>query len=151
LTKCFLSLSRWSFGTNRIQLKADLQSVEELATIIANDFVSFASPSASSSFTAINVLPRTLKVQIFLRSVEQYHVDVRFLANQSEGMSPSRAKEEHSIRKELLDILLRDEADRLKLWLNPTQDSKRGPILSTSSPSPDVSLSCLFLQRCEVD
>ncbi|GAA6012158.1 hypothetical protein JCM11491_001767 [Sporobolomyces phaffii] len=101
----------WSFGTNRIQLKADLQAVEELASIIDNDFVSFVSTSSSTNLGTSDLLP-------FKTSV-------------------SRAKEDHSLRKELLNILLHDEADRLKLWLNPTQDSKRGPILPSSNLSPD--------------
>ena len=127
---------RWSFGTNRIQLKADLQAVEELAAIVESDLVSFSSASTSSSFTAINTLPRASKCP----SLESEDIEADLAVKNTGRTSPSRAKEEHSLRKELLEVLLSDEADRLKLWLNPAQDSKRGPILSPSQPSPDVRL-----------
>ncbi|GAA5990191.1 hypothetical protein JCM5350_001078, partial [Sporobolomyces pararoseus] len=123
----------WSFGTNRIQLKADLQAVEELAAIVESDLVSFSSASTSSSFTAINTLPRAFECP----SLESEDIEADLAVENTGRTSPSRAKEEHSLRKELLEVLLRDEADRLKLWLNPAQDSKRGPILSPSQPSPD--------------
>ncbi|GAA5911601.1 1-phosphatidylinositol 4-kinase STT4 [Sporobolomyces salmoneus] len=97
----------WSFGTNRIQMKADLQAVEELTLIIESDFVTL-NETVTSSATSV-----------------------------TDRANFNRVKEEHSLKKELLITLMHDEADRLKLWLNPTQDSKRGPILSSSSPSPD--------------
>ncbi|GAA5850869.1 hypothetical protein JCM3766R1_005907 [Sporobolomyces carnicolor] len=97
----------WSFGTNRIQLKADLQAVEELTTIIETDFV-----TPTETVTSLPLIA-------------------------TDRSSKNRAQELHGSRKELLVVLLRDEADRLKLWLNPTQDSKRGPTSSASPPSPD--------------
>jgi hypothetical protein len=38
----------------------------------------------------------------------------------------SKQREEHQSRQRLLRILLEDEADRLRLWLNPLLDPKRG-------------------------
>ncbi|GAA5841119.1 hypothetical protein JCM5353_003658 [Sporobolomyces roseus] len=109
----FSVLPTWSFGTNRIQLKADLQAVEELASVVDSDFLSFVFASSSSNLNSLSSTP---------------------LPNR---MSTSRAKEDHSVRKELLKALLDDEADRLRLWINPTQDSKRGPIMSSQNASPD--------------
>ncbi|GAA6062176.1 hypothetical protein JCM10212_005131 [Sporobolomyces blumeae] len=103
----------WSFGTNRIQLKADLQSLEELALIVESDQQSFISVVSSS--TAIDPATALLPGRT----------------------SVARAKAEHALRKELLKLLLDDEADRLRLWINPTQDEKRGPLLSSHSASPD--------------
>lgn len=36
------------------------------------------------------------------------------------------------MRKRLLQVLLQDEADRLRLWLNPLLDPKRGAVPSDS-------------------
>ncbi|GAA5933147.1 1-phosphatidylinositol 4-kinase STT4 [Sporobolomyces koalae] len=101
----------WSFGTNRIQIKADLQAIEEMLTIVENDFVSLALSSTSSPLDSPSTLPQRISV--------------------------SRAQSEHDTRKELAKVLLSDEADRLRLWLNPTQESKRGPIMSATGQSPD--------------
>ncbi|GAA5895284.1 hypothetical protein JCM5296_002030 [Sporobolomyces johnsonii] len=100
----------WSFGTNRIQLKADLQAIEELASVIQADAPSFAFTVSSAALEGgSTVLPHRLTF--------------------------ARAKEEHKVRQQLLKVLLDDEADRLRLWLNPMQDSKRGPMVSAQPPT----------------
>ncbi|GAA5971211.1 hypothetical protein JCM21900_000619 [Sporobolomyces salmonicolor] len=106
----FAARPTWSFGTNRIQLKADLQAVEELAAVIQADAPSFAFTVSSTAVEGgSSVLPHRLTF--------------------------ARAKEEHKVRQQLLKVLLDDEADRLRLWLNPLQDPKRGPMVSAQPPT----------------
>ncbi|GAA5868294.1 hypothetical protein JCM3774_000996 [Rhodotorula dairenensis] len=92
----------FTFGSNRIQLRADLQAIDELLGSVSSDI---------SGFDAI---------------ATSFH-DVA-LARLSRSASGSRQREQHQARQRLLVILLEDEADRLRLWLNPLSDPKRGAV-----------------------
>ncbi|GAA6004788.1 hypothetical protein JCM10207_001014 [Rhodosporidiobolus poonsookiae] len=99
----FSSRPIWSFGSNRIQLKSDLQAVDELLGTISADSPAFDS-IASASDDRASSLPGRISI--------------------------AAAKEHHRLRQQLVQLLLSDEADRLRLWINPLQDSKRGPLMS---------------------
>ncbi|GAA5861639.1 hypothetical protein JCM8547_000691 [Rhodosporidiobolus lusitaniae] len=103
----FSMVPRWSFGSNRIQLKSDLQAIDELASVVAADVPAFDN-IASASDERTSSLPGRISI--------------------------SSAREQHRLRQQLVKHLLVDEADRLKLWLNPLQDSKRGPLMSGDVP-----------------
>jgi len=97
----------WSYGSNRIQLRADLQAVEELyATVRSDQFPSNAfalSPAGSS------LLPGRVAVGL--------------------------AANEHGARQKLVLALLENEADRIKLWLNPLMDPSKGAVPAGKSPN----------------
>ncbi|GAA6029504.1 hypothetical protein JCM8097_003711 [Rhodosporidiobolus ruineniae] len=98
----------WSFGSNRIQLKADLQAIDELLSVIAADVPAFDS-IASASDDRASSLPGRISI--------------------------GSAKEHHRLRQQLVKVLLNDEADRVRLWINPLQDGKRGPLMSGEVPA----------------
>ncbi len=89
----------WSYGSNRVQLRADLQALEELHATVRSDQPSNAfalSPAGSG------LLPGRLAVGI--------------------------AANEHAARQKLVLALLENEADRLRLWLNPLSDPNKGAV-----------------------
>ncbi|ORY78396.1 hypothetical protein BCR35DRAFT_304996 [Leucosporidium creatinivorum] len=94
----------WTYGSNRIQLKADLQAVEELQAAIKSDSPSYGYIASSGS--SLRSLPGRFSV--------------------------SSAVALHNNRTHLLLTLLENEADRIKLWINPMMDAKRGPVPSRS-------------------
>ncbi|GAA6000790.1 1-phosphatidylinositol 4-kinase STT4 [Rhodotorula paludigena] len=105
----FAARPTWSFGSSRIQLKADLQAIDELARFVAADTPSFGSIASSFEARGLAALPNRISV--------------------------SSARSHHSQRKQLLGILLKDEADRLRLWLNPLGDSSRGATATGEAPN----------------
>ncbi|GEM09474.1 phosphatidylinositol 4-kinase [Rhodotorula toruloides] len=99
----------WSFGNNRIQIKADLQAIDNLLQAVQADSPTY--DVVSSSFEdgrPTAVLPGRALV--------------------------SSAKEDQRLRQQLLKALLSDEAERLRLWLNPLLDSKRGAVPGGETP-----------------
>ncbi|GAA5978734.1 hypothetical protein JCM10908_004462 [Rhodotorula pacifica] len=92
----------FTFGNNRIQLRADLQAVDELLGSVSSDVAGF--DMIATSFR-----------------------DLAFARLPAFGTS-SRQREQHQLRQRLLRILLEDEANRLRLWLNPLLDPKRGAV-----------------------
>ncbi|GAA5911077.1 hypothetical protein JCM6882_006870 [Rhodosporidiobolus microsporus] len=103
----FSTTPRWSFGSNRIQLKSDLQAIDEVLAVVSSDSAAFDNVASASDDRASSLPGR---------------------------ISISAAREQHRLRQQLVKILLNDEADRLRLWLNPLQDSKRGPLMSGEVP-----------------
>ncbi|GAA5914470.1 hypothetical protein JCM8208_004460 [Rhodotorula glutinis] len=97
----------WSFGNSRIQLKADLHAIEELNRLVSSDTPYYR--SFASNLDGQRALPGRL--------------------------SRSTAAEHHRSRQQLLKVLLDDEADRLRLWLNPLSDAKRGTPASGDMPT----------------
>ncbi|BGP13672.1 hypothetical protein JCM10213_002240 [Rhodosporidiobolus nylandii] len=108
LLQWFSSRPLWSFGSNRIQLKSDLQAIDELLSAVSADAPAFDSIASASDVRASSLPGR---------------------------ISISAAREHHRLRQTLVKHLLTDEADRLRLWLNPLQDSKRGPMMSGEVPA----------------
>ncbi|GAA6057472.1 hypothetical protein JCM3770_000778 [Rhodotorula araucariae] len=97
----------WSFGNSRIQLKADLQAIEELVRLVSSDTPYYG--SVTSNLNGQRSLP---------------------------GRTPlTTANEHHRTRQQLVKVLLHDEADRLRLWLNPLGDAKRGAPATGEMPS----------------
>ncbi|GAA5845618.1 hypothetical protein JCM9279_006050 [Rhodotorula babjevae] len=97
----------WSFGNSRIQLKADLHAIEELNRLVSSDTPYYR--SFASSLDGQRALP---------------------------GRLPrSAAADHHRSRQQLLKVLLDDEADRLRLWLNPLSDAKRGTPATGDMPT----------------
>ncbi|KAL8284182.1 hypothetical protein RQP46_004931 [Phenoliferia psychrophenolica] len=93
----------WSYGSNRIQIKADLQAVEELQVAIKGDAPSYGLYTSTFYPGSRNaVLPG--------------HI------------SPSAAKALQAQRHQLLLVLLENEIERLRLWINPMMDPARGPV-----------------------
>ncbi|KAG0655552.1 phosphatidylinositol-4- kinase [Rhodotorula mucilaginosa] len=90
----------FTFGSNRIQLRADLQAIDELLGSVTSDVIGLDA------------------------TVTSFH-DVAFARLPGFALA-SKQREEHQSRQRLLRILLEDEADRLRLWLNPLLDPKRG-------------------------
>lgn len=53
------------------------------------------------------------------------------------------------MRQQLLNVLLSDEADRLRLWLNPLGDARRGAPATGDMPSAEVRVTpCPRLVTC---
>ncbi|BGO97504.1 Phosphatidylinositol 4-kinase STT4 [Rhodotorula toruloides] len=99
----------WSFGNNRIQIKADLQAIDNLLQAVQADSPNY--DVVSSSFE-----------------------DSRLAPVLPDRASASSAKEAQRLRQQLLKALLSDEAERLRLWLNPLLDSKRGAVPTGETP-----------------
>ncbi|GAA5990506.1 hypothetical protein JCM11641_007742 [Rhodosporidiobolus odoratus] len=108
LLRWFNGRPLWSYGSNRIQLKSDLQAIDELLSTVSSDVPAF-DKIASASDDRASSLPGRISI--------------------------GSAKEHHRLRQQLVKALLNDEADRVRLWINPLQDSKRGPIMSGETPS----------------
>ncbi|KAK4048808.1 phosphatidylinositol-4- kinase [Microbotryomycetes sp. JL201] len=98
----------WSYGSNRVQLKADLVAMEELASTVKSDVPTY-------DLMLTSTLDRTgqLPGRVALKSATALHTQ----------------------RVQLLGALLENEMDRLKLWLNPLMDAKHGPVPSKVAPS----------------
>ncbi|BGP37895.1 Phosphatidylinositol 4-kinase stt4 [Rhodotorula kratochvilovae] len=97
----------WSFGNSRIQLKADLQAIEELVRLVSSDTPYHG--AVTSNLDGQRVLPGRTTL--------------------------SAANDHHRTRQQLVKVLLNDEADRLRLWLNPLSDAKRGAPATGEMPS----------------
>ncbi|GAA5822607.1 hypothetical protein JCM11251_004314 [Rhodosporidiobolus azoricus] len=103
----FSGTPRWSFGSNRIQLKSDLQAIDEVLVVVSSDSAAIDHLTSTSEDRSSS-LPGRIAV--------------------------SAARDHHRLRQQLVKVLLNDEVDRLRLWINPLQDSKRGPLMSGEIP-----------------
>lgn len=122
----------WSFGNNRIQIKADLQAIDNLIQAVQADSPNY--DVVSSSFEDSRhapSLPGSLPAELSPpASLTQTSIAGRATA--------SSAKEDQRLRQQLLKALLADEAERLRLWLNPLLDSKRGAVPSGETSGVEV-------------
>ncbi|KAM0756315.1 hypothetical protein T439DRAFT_296348 [Meredithblackwellia eburnea MCA 4105] len=94
----------WSYGSNRIQLKSDLQALEELHLAVKGDAPLYTLFTSTRHSGGSPSLPG--KRQFSLPG----------------------AKILQAQRQQLLLALLDNEMDRLRLWINPLMDSTRGPV-----------------------
>lgn len=94
-----LKTRSWSFGSNRLQIEADVRALRELQDVVATDTPSndFWATSSSSD-TAGAIFPGGLNVEGVL----------------------GRQRE----RKQLLSLLLESEVNRLDVWSNPLGDNR---------------------------
>lgn len=142
----FASPPTWSYGSNRMQLKADLQAVEELLMAVKSD-----TPSYSSIVTSLQSKSGSLPGASSVPSM-QTGQELRLISSLSwlpGRVHASAASAQHKNRVQLLTALLENETDRLKLWINPMMDSKHGPLPSRTAVS-DVSVkSKMDLRFCD--
>ncbi|KDE03986.1 hypothetical protein MVLG_05555 [Microbotryum lychnidis-dioicae p1A1 Lamole] len=102
----------WTYGSNRIQLKADLQAMEELHSTIKSDKPAYDYILSASRSRKASGLPY--------------------------NSSAATAGSLQTRRQQLLLALLENEMDRLKLWTNPLLDPKRGAIPTPRSTASDA-------------
>lgn len=114
LTRC-----SWSYGSNRMQVKTDLQAMAEVQAAVSDD-----SPVYDLYATSIKDQNKVVLPGTWLgRSSTTADLS-------SGGVALAVAMTQHANRRDLLLTLLDNEVDRLRLWLNPLMDPAKGDVPS---------------------